>query len=269
MRRGNRALQTTRFADVCDENPLASLFGAQDKRKCFCCLAEAVKSARFGSAATTAPRIAAGYADSPCATRFGGAHSCENSASRCLKAVISPQFGNDLLGWFRKYQRDLPWRSNKDPYRIWLSEIMLQQTRVAAVIPYYERFLERFPKIRALADAPEEEVLRIVVGPRLLQPRAKFAAGSAADRRETWRRVSANRRRSAVAAGHRKLHRGCDSEHRVRGEARCARRKRGARARAVRCYSRRFARERTLASRCRNPRTSCSIRNHRAIGTRP
>jgi A/G-specific adenine glycosylase len=67
---------------------------------------------------------------------------------------------NRLLGWFRKYRRELPWRLNKDPYRIWLSEIMLQQTRVAAVIPYYERFLERFPDIRALAEAPEEEVLR-------------------------------------------------------------------------------------------------------------
>jgi A/G-specific adenine glycosylase len=69
-----------------------------------------------------------------------------------------------LLGWFRKYRRELPWRLNKDPYRIWLSEIMLQQTRVAAVIPYYERFLERFPDIGAVAEAPEEEVLRLWSG---------------------------------------------------------------------------------------------------------
>ncbi len=69
-----------------------------------------------------------------------------------------------LLEWFRKYQRDLPWRRNKDPYRIWLSEIMLQQTRVAAVIPFYERFLEHFPTIRALAAAPETEVLRLWAG---------------------------------------------------------------------------------------------------------
>jgi A/G-specific adenine glycosylase len=69
-----------------------------------------------------------------------------------------------LLAWFRQFQRDLPWRRNKDPYRIWLSEIMLQQTRVAAVIPYYERFLERFPDIGALAEAPEEEVLRLWSG---------------------------------------------------------------------------------------------------------
>jgi A/G-specific adenine glycosylase len=69
-----------------------------------------------------------------------------------------------LLEWFRKSQRDLPWRRNKDPYRIWLSEIMLQQTRVAAVIPYYDRFLERFPDIVALAEAPEDEVLRLWSG---------------------------------------------------------------------------------------------------------
>jgi A/G-specific adenine glycosylase len=73
-------------------------------------------------------------------------------------------FRKQLLGWFRQYQRDLPWRRTKDPYRIWLSEIMLQQTRVAAVIPYYARFLERFPDIHALAAAPQEEVLRLWSG---------------------------------------------------------------------------------------------------------
>ena len=75
-----------------------------------------------------------------------------------------PSIRSYLLEWFRKYQRDLPWRRNKDPYRIWLSEIMLQQTRVAAVIPYYERFLEHLPNIRALAAAPEAEVLRLWAG---------------------------------------------------------------------------------------------------------
>jgi A/G-specific adenine glycosylase len=73
-------------------------------------------------------------------------------------------FRKKLLDWFRQYQRDLPWRRTKDPYRIWLSEIMLQQTRVAAVIPYYERFLERFPDIHALAAAPGEEVLQLWSG---------------------------------------------------------------------------------------------------------
>ncbi len=73
-------------------------------------------------------------------------------------------FRKQLLGWFRQFQRDLPWRRSKDPYRIWLSEIMLQQTRVAAVIPYYERFLERFPDVYTLAAAPQEEVLRLWSG---------------------------------------------------------------------------------------------------------
>jgi A/G-specific adenine glycosylase len=70
------------------------------------------------------------------------------------------RFRNNLLAWFAQFQRDLPWRRTKDPYRIWLSEIMLQQTRVAAATPYYERFLERFPDVQALADAPQEDVLR-------------------------------------------------------------------------------------------------------------
>ena len=74
------------------------------------------------------------------------------------------RFRKQLLSWFRQFQRDLPWRRDQDPYRIWLSEIMLQQTRVAAVIPYYERFLERFPDVRALAEAPEEDVLRLWSG---------------------------------------------------------------------------------------------------------
>jgi A/G-specific adenine glycosylase len=73
-------------------------------------------------------------------------------------------FRRQLLDWFRQFQRDLPWRRTKNPYRIWISEIMLQQTRVAAVIPYYERFLARFPDVRALAEAPEEDVLRLWSG---------------------------------------------------------------------------------------------------------
>jgi A/G-specific adenine glycosylase len=73
-------------------------------------------------------------------------------------------FCKQLLGWFRQFKRDLPWRRTREPYRIWLSEIMLQQTRVAAVIPYYERFVNRFPDVRALAGAPEEEVLRLWSG---------------------------------------------------------------------------------------------------------
>jgi len=64
-----------------------------------------------------------------------------------------------LLGWYDRNRRDLPWRRSKDPYRIWVSEVMLQQTTVKAVAPYYEAFLGRFPNLETLAQAPEEEVL--------------------------------------------------------------------------------------------------------------
>src|SRR5437016_7676260 len=64
-----------------------------------------------------------------------------------------------LARWYESQRRDLPWRRTQDPYAIWISEIMLQQTRVAAVIPYYERFIERFPTFHHLAGAREDDVL--------------------------------------------------------------------------------------------------------------
>jgi A/G-specific adenine glycosylase len=69
-----------------------------------------------------------------------------------------------LLTWFRRHQRDLPWRHSRDPYRIWVSEVMLQQTQVVSVIRYFTRFLERFPTVGALAAASEAEVLRLWEG---------------------------------------------------------------------------------------------------------
>jgi A/G-specific adenine glycosylase len=81
-----------------------------------------------------------------------------------FKASELKTLRRQLLAWFRQFQRDLPWRRTKEPYRIWISEIMLQQTRVAAVIPYYEQFLARFPDAPALAEAPQEEVLRLWSG---------------------------------------------------------------------------------------------------------
>jgi A/G-specific adenine glycosylase len=77
-----------------------------------------------------------------------------------IPATDLPKFRRRLLSWFAKRKRDLPWRRSKDSYRIWLSEIMLQQTRVAAVIPYYERFLENFPDVHALAGASADHVLK-------------------------------------------------------------------------------------------------------------
>lgn len=64
-----------------------------------------------------------------------------------------------LVPWYLDVRRPLPWRVNRDPYRIWVSEVMLQQTTVAAVVPYYERFMARFPDLKTLARAPEETVL--------------------------------------------------------------------------------------------------------------
>ncbi|MFD0589856.1 A/G-specific adenine glycosylase [Paenibacillus sp. GCM10027627] len=69
-------------------------------------------------------------------------------------------FSKELLTWYRRGNRNLPWRENKNPYRIWVSEIMLQQTRVDTVIPYYLAFMTKFPTVQALAEAPEEEVLK-------------------------------------------------------------------------------------------------------------
>ena len=65
-----------------------------------------------------------------------------------------------LRPWYRRHARDLPWRRTRDPYQIWISEIMLQQTTVTAVVPYFERFLHRFPSVADLAQADEQEVLR-------------------------------------------------------------------------------------------------------------
>ena len=69
-------------------------------------------------------------------------------------------FSHHLLEWYHQQKRDLPWRRHRNPYYIWVSEIMLQQTRVDTVIPYFHRFIERFPTVEALADAPEEDVLK-------------------------------------------------------------------------------------------------------------
>ncbi len=81
-----------------------------------------------------------------------------------LAAKQLPEFRRRLLGWFRREKRNLPWRQTKDPYHIWLSEVMLQQTRAGAVIPYYQKFLRQFPSVRALARARREQVLKLWAG---------------------------------------------------------------------------------------------------------
>ena len=81
-----------------------------------------------------------------------------------LRDRVLRKFRTHLLGWFRAHQRDLPWRGSRDPYRIWVAEIMLQQTRIAAVTPYYDRFLRHFPTVESLAAAPQQDVLKLWSG---------------------------------------------------------------------------------------------------------
>lgn len=83
----------------------------------------------------------------------------ENVLERNFEWIVEP-----LLHWYDEQARELPWRMNEDPYRIWVSEIMLQQTRVEAVIPYFNRFMKAFPDIKMLAEAQEETVLKLWEG---------------------------------------------------------------------------------------------------------
>jgi A/G-specific adenine glycosylase len=80
-------------------------------------------------------------------------------ARKIQDKITEPEFRKKLLGWYDAHARDLPWRKSRDPYRVWVSEIMLQQTRVAAVIEHYHAFLRRFPTVQRLAAAREASVL--------------------------------------------------------------------------------------------------------------
>ena len=73
-------------------------------------------------------------------------------------------FSEVLIEWFFHKKRDLPWRQTNDPYKIWLSEVILQQTRVAQGLPYYEKFVENYPTVVSLANADEQDVLRLWQG---------------------------------------------------------------------------------------------------------
>lgn len=95
----------------------------------------------------------------PSADRDSGETPCP-PADGDVKAA----FSRKLLAWYWANRRDLPWRRTRDPYHIWVSEIMLQQTRVDTAIPYFNRFVERFPTVRDLAEAPEAEVLKLWEG---------------------------------------------------------------------------------------------------------
>lgn len=77
---------------------------------------------------------------------------------------IPTDFSQKLIAWYHRHYRDLPWRRTRDPYKIWLSEIILQQTRVIQGMPYYFNFVEKYPTVQDLADADEQEVLRLWQG---------------------------------------------------------------------------------------------------------
>ena len=123
-----------------------------------------------------------------------------------------------LLAWYASEGRDLPWRHTQEPYAIWVSEVMLQQTQVRAVIPYYQRWLERFPNMTALAVADLQDILKAWEGlgyyaraqppscssrdcrqpQRYFSPRARRAPGPAGYRSHDGRRYSERRLRSAI-----------------------------------------------------------------------
>lgn len=119
--------------------------------------------------------------------------------SRAPHPRALPELRRALLRWYDENRRDLPWRKTRDPYRVWISEIMLQQTRVAAVLPGYERFLQRFPSVEKLASARLASVLAEWSGlgyyrrPRNLHAAAKVIvrefAGSFPTHSTEWRKL--------------------------------------------------------------------------------
>ena len=106
---------------------------------------------------------------------------------KALSRAVEPDFAQRLVRWQRKHGRhDLPWQENRDPYRVWLSEIMLQQTQVSTVIPYYLRFLQTFPTVADLAQAPLDEVMALWTGLGYYS-RARHLHRCAQQVMQTWR----------------------------------------------------------------------------------
>lgn len=92
------------------------------------------------------------------------APSAANDAASTLKNKFPAKLVPELLYWYQQNKRDLPWRHTKDPYAVWISEIMLQQTRCEAVKPYYHRFLQELPDVESLAEVPDEKLLKLWEG---------------------------------------------------------------------------------------------------------
>ena len=97
-------------------------------------------------------------------SRGGEGRRARGGAPVAVDPARARAFGARLRAWFRRHGRDLPWRRTRDPYRVLVSELMLQQTQVARVVDYYERFLTRFPTLRHVAEAPPGHVLEAWAG---------------------------------------------------------------------------------------------------------
>ena len=186
-----------------------------------------------------------------------------------LTVRAQKNFQSGLLKWFRAHQRDLPWRASRDPYRIWVAEVMLQQTRIAAVMPYYQRFLDRFPKSRIARKRSANRSPETLVRPRLLQPRPQSARLRERNRRSPQRKISARSQRRSSSPRHRRLHRRRSPEHRVRCPACRARWQRRTRPGPHPCHPRRPARPQDLAHSHRNRESRCSPKIPPATGTNP
>ena len=110
-----------------------------------------------------------------------------------MEEQILKQLAQPLLAWYDIHRRILPWREEVSPYRTWVSEIMLQQTRVAAVLPYFQRFMEAFPTVEALAQADTERLMKlweglaITAGPEICKrrPASSRSSTAAASRKHT------------------------------------------------------------------------------------
>ena len=101
-----------------------------------------------------------------------------------------PSISQPLIRWYEQNKRELPWRETKDPYIIWISEIILQQTRVVQGYDYFVRFVSRFPDVKVLAEASEDEVMKYWEGLGYYSRARKFACGCKADHGRFWREVS-------------------------------------------------------------------------------
>ena len=139
-----------------------------------------------------------------------------------MKTILDPRrVRRLLLEHYDAHRRDLPWRESREPYSVWISEIMLQQTRVETAIPYYDRWMERFPTVEDLAEADEQSVLKAWEGARLLLAGPE-SPSLGPDREGAARRGdSAGLPGSRDASGYRRVQRERHREHRLRGGGAC------------------------------------------------